>query len=267
MSHSNSAVLFLSQTVFFALVSPTLTEAQEATHPDSSEVHNPYSRPKDIVEGRMYMRGYCSICHGPNGTGGRGPDLTQRRLRHGNSDETIFRNIQSGIPGTEMRGFSWQDKRIWQVVSFIREQRRAREPPVLKGDAKLGEKLFEKHKCASCHWTGRKGGRRGPDLSNSRSSLDYVRTAIIDPNADVDRQYQQLVIATTDGRVRQGMRLSENSYYIQFIDEKENLHTISKANIEELRRTNQSLMLSYVKQLSKKELDDLIAHLFSLRKE
>ena len=179
MSHPNSAVIFLSQTVFFAFVFPTLTEAQETTNPDSSKVKNPYSRPKDIEEGRMYLRGYCNICHGPDGTGGRGPDLTQRRLRHGNSDEAIFRNIQRGIPGTEMRGFFWQDKRIWQVVSFIRDQRRAQEPPVLTGDAKLGEKLFEKHKCASCHWTGREGGRRGPDLSMSRSSLDYVRTGVI----------------------------------------------------------------------------------------
>ena len=267
MSHPNSAVLFLSKTLCFAFVSLSLAVAQEAPNSDSSKAESPYSSPQDIAEGRMYVRGYCSICHGPAGTGGRGPDLTQRRLRHGNSDEAIFRNIQKGIPGTEMRGFSWQDKRIWQIVSFIREQRRAQEPPVLTGNAKLGARLFEKHKCASCHWTGREGGRRGPDLSMSRSSLDYARTAIIDPDADVDRRYRQVVIATADGRVRQGMRLNENSYFIQLIDERENLHTISKANIEELRRSNQSLMLSYEKQLSKNELDDLIAHLFSLRKK
>ncbi len=167
-----------------------------------------------------------------------------------------------------MAGFTgWPDKHVWQVVSFLQYQRSSQRPSVIPGDAQKGKKVFEKHLCASCHWTGQTGGRRGPDLCTSRSRLEYVRQALVDPAADMDRQYQQVVLVTKTGRVLQGMRLSEDSFYIQLIDERDRLYTIAKADIDQLERPSQSLMPSYEKELSSEELENLIAYLFSLRKE
>ena len=267
MFRRNLAVLSFMLLVCFAVVSAS-TAQQDSRCADSgsSGAKNPYSSPQDIKEGGVTLRTYCSTCHGVDGTGGRGPDLTRVRFRHGSSDQALMKNMQDGIPGTAMAGFNLPDSMILQVVAFIRSKRGNQKPLVLKGAASPGEKLFAKHKCSACHWTGREGGRRGSDLTTSRSTLDYVRTKITDPNADLDPEYQQLVIVKNDGRQLQGVRLNENSYHVQLIDELENLRTVAKSEIDELHRPKQSLMPSYTKVLTKPELDDLVAYLFSLRK-
>ena len=262
MSRWSSAAYLVSSIILLVLVGQGIAGAPPA---DSK---SPAADPRDIEGGRMLVRGYCTGCHGLDAKGARAPDLTQRVLRHGNSDEALSRIIRHGIPGTGMAGFAWwPDKHIRQVVSFLQYQRGSQRPSVIPGNAQKGKKVFEKHKCATCHWTGQTGGRRGSDLSMSRSPLEYARQALVDPAADIDRQYQQVVLLTKGGRTLQGMRLSENTFYIQLIDERDRLYTIAKADIDELERPNQSLMPSYEKELSSEELENLIAYLFSLRKE
>ena len=221
----------------------------------------------DVAEGRVLVRGYCSQCHGLDAKGARAPDLSQRVLRHANSEEALARIIVNGIPATGMAGFKWFPERfVEQVVSFIQYQRTSQEPDVIPGDPHVGKGVFEQHRCATCHWTGKDGGRRGPDLSLSRSPLEYIRQKLIDPSADPNLEYQQVILVTKEGEVLQGMRLSENSFYIQLIDENERLHTIAKTDISELKRPSQSLMPSYKKELNPAQMDNLIAYLFSLRK-
>ena len=43
------------------------------------------------------------------------------------------------------------------------------------GDVAHGYELFKQHKCASCHWTGSEGGRRGTDLSRLTATTDYIK--------------------------------------------------------------------------------------------
>ena len=244
-------------TLFVLITStPTIVAAQRADSPAKEEV------PSNIAAGRMYVRIFCSRCHGLDAKGSQAPDLTQRVLRHGNSDEALARNIRDGIPGTGMKGFAWPDKRIGQIISFLREQQRAGQPKVVPGDPAHGRVIFDKHKCDACHWTGQNGGRRGPDLSRSRGTLEYFRKVIVDPAAHVAREYHLVSLLKSDGRVVHGMRLSENSYYIQLIDEHDRLYTIAKVDVDELHRPGQSLMPNY-----QKDLDNLIAYLFSLREE
>ncbi len=262
MSRWRLADHLVARIILLVLVAQGMAAAQTA------ESKSPTASAADIEGGRQLVRAYCTRCHGLDATGARAPDLTQRVLRHGNSDEALTRIIQNGIPGTGMAGFSWWPaKHVRQVVSFLQHQRGSHDPPVLTGDALKGKAVFEKHKCATCHWTGPTGGRRGTDLSVSRGRLEYVRKAIVNPGTDVDREYQQVVLVASDGRILQGMRLSENSFYLQLIDEQDRLYTIAKADIDELKRPTQSLMPSFEKELNPKELEDLIAYVFSLRKE
>ena len=279
MSPHITTVLFHSfLVILFAeiWIGPPLTppceggQSQQRDEPStrrSTEIANPYSRPKDIEQGALLVRARCSICHGLDATGGRGPDLTRGVFRYGNSDQALFRNIQNGIPGAGMPGARMSDDNIWRIINFIRFKTAPAKPPVLEGNAKEGEKIFVRHNCSSCHWTGKEGGRRGPDLSTSRSTLGYVKKALLDPNAVISPEYQRALIITNDGRVVEGMRLNENSYYIQLIDQRDQLWTIAKEHAQELHKPNQSLMPSYAKELTREQLDDLIAYLFSLRKE
>ena len=76
-----------------------------------------------------------------------------------------------------------------------------------------------------------------------------------------------VLLATNEGRVFTGMRINEDTFTIQLRDEKKQLHSFRKRDIEALRKFDGSLMPSYEKMLSRSEIDDLISYLSGLRVE
>ncbi|HEX7255881.1 MAG TPA: cytochrome c [Gaiellaceae bacterium] len=68
----------------------------------------------------------------------------------------------------------------------------AEEPPA--GDPEAGRELFAANGCGACHALSAAGstGAVGPNLDESLAGKDaeYVRRAIVDPNADVAEGYQ-----------------------------------------------------------------------------
>jgi putative heme-binding domain-containing protein len=238
-----------------------------AAFADEPAKKNPYTSRDDVEEGQMMVRAYCSRCHGLDGTGARGPDLTRGRLRHGDSDAEILKTIQNGVPGTDMPGQEdAEQKDLWRMVAFIQSRRKGQPAEKADGDPIKGKALFARHNCSSCHWTGNDGGRRGADLSAASSPLARVRTAILDPSSLTDPVYQQIIAELKDGRSVSGMYLNENSYYIQLMDNQERLITLSK-NGAEIHRPKQSLMPSFREVLTDPELKDLMAYVFALRKQ
>jgi len=89
-------------------------------------VKNPYTgKLEAIAEGqRFFAEMGCHHCHGPNGEGGMGPDLTDEVWRYRPTDETLFQIISRGIPGTTMP--PWEGKlspdQIWKIIAFIRSR-------------------------------------------------------------------------------------------------------------------------------------------------
>ncbi len=261
MSH-RVAVRYVVALLVMICPSATIVSQESA---DPHEEPDSIKQAADIEAGGILVGIFCSTCHGIDGSGGRGPDLLGGPLRHGSSDTAIFRNIQSGISGTGMTAFRLPDAEAWQVIRYIQARRRGVTAVELPGDAVRGSQLFEKHNCTTCHWTGSSGRRLGPDLTRSRGSLQYTRKALLEPNAEIDAKYEQVVLIRNSGRVLQGLRLNENTYHMQLIDSQENLHTVSVADVEELHRPKASTMPSYRDQLTDAEVDDLIKYLFSLR--
>ena len=66
----------------------------------------------------------CAGCHGTTITGGRAPSLFDDQWSRGADDESIARNIENGVPTTEMPPFkgALTDQQIWQLVAYIRTQ-------------------------------------------------------------------------------------------------------------------------------------------------
>jgi mono/diheme cytochrome c family protein len=106
-------------------------------------VRNPFRSQADVAAGTEIFRSQCASCHGPDGTGGVGPDLTQQAFRHGGSDLALFRTISRGVPGTAMRGFDLPETALWQVVAFVRSLARDSDPESLKQRAEKGDALPE----------------------------------------------------------------------------------------------------------------------------
>lgn len=250
--------------------------AESAAKPEKQSkatTTNPHTSLSDVNQGRNFFRVYCARCHGLNARGAKGPDLTDGVFRHARNDDELYRVIANGIPGTDMAGFGdGTDTTVvlsWQMVAYIRAEEKKRGATTGKhptGDRARGLALFKKHKCATCHWTGSDGGRRGSDLSRLAAGPDYIRKSLTDPDAQIAGNYQLVQLVMEDGQVYSGRRLYENTYFILIMDEKENLRTISKRRIEQLNRPHKSLMPSFRKFLNSAEVEDLATYILSLRK-
>lgn len=234
----------------------------EADEP--APVKTTYTSEKDLRQGRLFVNGYCSRCHGKEATGGKGPNLTSGRFRHGSSDEAIFRNIQNGIRGTGMPGFPGDDAVIWQMICFLRSKQNEGKSEAPVGDVEQGRQLFAQHKCDTCHWTGKSGGRLAQDLSRWRGSAEFFRRALTNPDEEIDPRHQRVVALLDDGQVLTGMRLYEDTYFLLLIDEQQNLRTIPLEDVERLAMPKQSLMASYAAELDEQALRDLAAYVYSL---
>ncbi len=260
--------LVLSVSILLIAASSVLHAQDPKTGEDPGK-KNPFTSLSDVNQGRNFFNIMCTRCHGRNARGGRGPDLTDGVFRYARTDEEVQQIIVNGIPGTDMAGMDLTPDLAWRMVSYLRSEEKKRgtvigTPPV--GDLVRGAELFKQHKCATCHWTGSRGGRLGTNLSRLSASSDYVRKSLVDPNSQIDIDYQLLQIEMEDGTVLSGRRLNENTYYILLMDEKEKLHAIPKNRIEQLNRPHRSLMPSFKENLSTADIEDLASYIFSLRK-
>jgi cytochrome c oxidase cbb3-type subunit III len=230
-----------------------------------------------LAEGQSLFRGLCSGCHGGAGRGGKGPDLTRKKLSHGNTDADIINVIRNGVPKTTMKklGDSLKDDQIAKLVLFIRSLQSAPADstwkPYLSGDAKVGRHIFfdpkGKVQCAKCHTIDGEGGRVGPALDRiaSRRSAEFIMESILQPSKDIDPQYEGLQVVTKKGVAIVGLRVNETNFSVQLREVNGQFHSFDKSELDEITVLKKSLMPEDVAvHLTVKELHDLFAYLMSL---
>ncbi len=222
----------------------------------------------DVAAGKARFRIYCSECHGREGHGGRGPDLTSGRWTHGGSDADIARTIAKGVSGTAMQGYGedFEENDIKQLVAFIRSLAAGAGAIQITGNPERGRALFwGKGACGSCHMVAGRGGRIGPDLTRAgaQRSLSYLKESIQNPSADLTPGYETVRVVPRGGRPITGIRKNEDNFTIQIFDTTEKYHSFQKGQIEKLDELKESLMPP--PSLSATEVDDVLAYLDTLR--
>jgi cytochrome c oxidase cbb3-type subunit 3 len=233
------------------------------------EIKNPHTSPADVAAGNKIFHSHCAECHGLDGKGGKGPNLASGVFFHGGSDADLLRNISEGIPGTQMPGIFFSDNQVWQVVAYLRSLDKKTDQ-VAEGNPVLGEKLFRsKGDCARCHRVSGQGGRLGPDLTHigSLRSSNHLREALLKPSAEVDPQFWLVRLKQRDGTNFSGFRMNEDTYTIQILDLREQLHSFLKQDLQDLQIEKTSSMPSYEGVFTASELGDLVAYLSSLRRK
>jgi cytochrome c oxidase cbb3-type subunit III len=247
---------------------------------------NPFSGDAKVAKlGESQFRANCAFCHGLGARGGgRGPDLTSAQKHHGNTDGEMFHNIHDGIPGTAMPaateggiGVGMSDEEIWQVIAYIRSVEK-KSTAAETGNAARGNELFYgTAACGTCHMVNGKGGRLGPDLSSTGASrsVEYLTESlrspskrlakgILQPLKDFAQEYETATVVTSDGTKLQGVVLNEDSFTVQMLDTREQLHAFEKAKLRSYEKTRESLMPAYdAKTLPDKDVKDLIAFLLA----
>ena len=241
----------------------------------AQEVENPFGDSPDRRAGEASFRVHCSLCHGYDAQGGgetNGPDLTTGRFRRTSTLAGLFNVIRDGVEGTAMLGIDPDepDRVVWQIITYLDSLSPNPTDVDLPGDAEAGRALFSgKGNCSSCHMVHGRGGRLGPDLSRVAERRDHheLRADLIDPDAEVEPRWWTVAATSADGTVVEGFRMGEDTFTLRLLDGDERLRSFSKRELRTYERSTASTMPSARGTLADGEVDDLVAYLFTLRKE
>lgn len=232
--------------------------------------------PDDLEKGKQLFLP-CSRCHGLDGGGGDGPNLTQAATRD-KDDRLLIGIIRDGIPDRGMPSFQFTNAEIRAIVDYVRSLGRAAALGSLQGNADNGKHVYQSLGCSSCHTISGNGGTFGPELTSvgMRRSPEYLRQAVIDPAAALPRgvltvpgrgfnEFLPVRVVTRDGREISGIRVNEDTFTIQLKDATGHFYSFRKDALRQLdKQIGKSAMPDYKAKVSGADLDDLVAYLFSL---
>lgn len=140
--------------------------------------------------------------------------------------------------------------------------------PASADGAARGRAIVEgKGGCQSCHRVNATGSRVGPDLTaiGGTLSADAMRKTLIDPDAALRPAVYSIRAVTKDGKTVVGLRLNEDRYSVQLIDEQEHLRSLTKSDLREFAVLTKARMPSFKDKLTATEIADVVAYLRSLR--
>lgn len=249
--------------------------AQQADTP--AELKNPFAgNTAAVAAGKTLYGQACEGCHGGNAEGGRGPALASGHFSHGNSDGDIYRTVRAGVPGTAMPSFSFlPNDTVWKIITYLRSLNAsaAGGNEVVKGDPAAGKTIFwGKGGCGQCHEVNERGSDVGPDLSETgKNSEQYLRTAILDPNAPVSlmrrfRRPQAVEVTTRSGEHVTGIKRAEDNFTLLLTDLHGKLRRFDRSEITDEHVEGKSLMPdNYGKLFTPDEVQNLVAYLKSLK--
>ena len=111
---------------------------------------------------------------------------------------------------------------------------------ILRADLDNGRGIFLA-RCAVCHTMFGKGGKIGPELPGSFADMDYLLQNILDPNAVIGKDYQQVFITTKSGELKAGVITAEdpNSVTLKTLAA---ITTIPRAEIKSTEISPNSMM-------------------------
>lgn len=137
------------------------------------------------------------------------------------------------------------------------------------GNVNRGKVLFAKTElsCVRCHKVDRAGGEVGPNLTTIGKEKDarYLLEAICLPNAAIAKGFETAVIANEDGQVVTGIVKSETDDFVELIQGDGALKRIFQDEIVARRSGKSAMPDDLLKQMSARQLRDLVAYLASLK--
>ena len=225
--------------------------------------------PEAIKAGMGGFRLRCADCHGTDGRGVRGPDITQV-WNSGRTDEGLFKTIRSGVPNSEMPAFAaprTSDRDVWQMLAYLKTLAAPAiaEPP--RGNAENGAKVF-RTLCYACHRVNATGGRLGPDLSRigTARTRDVLVARIRRGSEDFRAGFEPVTVTPPDGKPIEGVKKNEDLFSVQIMDTRERIQGYEKDKVKAVESGKTSAMPTFgPDRLSDSDLDDLLRYLLTLR--
>lgn len=138
------------------------------------------------------------------------------------------------------------------------------------GDAEAGRRVFL-HKaevsCLRCHKVKGDGGDVGPELAGigGKQTREYLLESIVDPNKQIAKGFETVVLALSNGQVETGIVKAEDAKEITLVRADGKRVTVPKSAIHERNSGKSAMPEDLVKKLTKRELRDLVEFLANLK--
>jgi putative membrane-bound dehydrogenase-like protein len=132
----------------------------------------------------------------------------------------------------------------------------------LTGDAQRGQIVFREN-CAACHRFKNEGRELGPDLAMvSSKPVDWLLTAIFDPNQAIEPRYQAQHATLKDGAELIGLISAETANNITLRTPDGAEHAVLRTDLQTLRPLGRSLMPEGLESVLKPQsVADLVSFL------
>ncbi len=136
------------------------------------------------------------------------------------------------------------------------------------GTASRGRDLFfaPSTGCVKCHKVKNGGGTVGPNLTLAagRLSPQKILESIVNPNAEITKGYDQILVQLKSGDVKSGRLEREGDREFVLMDSEGRLETVAKADVQ-ARKAGKSAMPEDYAKLPRRDLRDLVAFLATLK--
>lgn len=138
------------------------------------------------------------------------------------------------------------------------------------GNPVRGEEIFfgrNEVSCRRCHMVNGSGGEVGPDLSDIglKKTPDYLLESIVDPNKQIAKGFESVLVATADGQVIHGVLKSEDETTLNLMNKDGGIIRIPKDEIEDRAVGKSGMPSDLIKYLTRSDVRDLVAYLSTLK--
>jgi putative heme-binding domain-containing protein len=218
--------------------------------------------------GRALFEQRCSLCHGMDGSGGRGPNLRTAVLHHASSRAGLIAIIRDGIEPDMPAGWYFSDRDLQSLATYVESLGKVTEVAV-SGDPEEGRLVFEQSGCLACHILSGRGQGYGPDLTyiGAARSAYRLRQTLVDPRSSLPADFLFVRVTTDAGLVIEGIRRNEDTLTLQIQDSTQRFHNVDKARLRSLERLRgETPMPSYADSLSIEQRENLVAFLAAQRR-
>jgi quinoprotein glucose dehydrogenase len=140
------------------------------------------------------------------------------------------------------------------------------------GDADRGREIFFGRgtaSCRRCHKVNGSGSDVGPDLSRIGRDKDrrYLLEAIVDPNAQIARGFESVVVVTADGLIHSGIIKSEDETVLRLMTPTGTIESIAVEDIDDRSKGVSGMPQDMTKNLTRFEVRDLVEYLTTLQSD
>ncbi len=141
---------------------------------------------------------------------------------------------------------------------------------IIGGDAATGKQLFfnkTELSCVRCHKVGATGGEVGPNLTEIGKLKDnrYLLESIVNPDAKIAENFETVVLLTEDDEIISGILRKETDTVIELMNAEGKTITVDPEMVVSRKKGKSSMPVDLIKQLTRRELRDLVAYLSSLK--